>query len=440
MRVHFLAFLGTSFYEPARYVIDGAVQGESRFVQVPLAQVAQRAANEGAAPFHASIFLTDQARRLNWEDAPSGRVPPRASEPQPYIGLQAELSRVGVDATPVAVPDGNSEAEHWAIFEAVVAQVREGDRLFIDVTHGFRSLPVLLMKALDYLQQVKGVRVEAVNYGVYEPGGQPQKVIDLSGFVVLGDWARAVSAFKRSGNLLALADEVEDVVREARRILRADTPQALRQLPSHLRTLGESLEHCHLHRVWEAAKKTLATLGEARGLALRAPGLAVLVPVLDVLEKELAPLAPPAANAAHAPLLGQLAAARYLIERERYLNGYAFLRETLVDVLLLSARSAGLPSPASRRPRDSEDALRPLLATAEAAEGDPFGPIGDYVRRQPWCDGELRAFATAMAHQRNTLLHCGTGNDHIPAPEALGRKALDHLAAFEKLLPVLLGA
>jgi len=443
-RVHFLAFLGTSFYEFARYDKAGEITGASRFVQVPLCEAAQRVSNNEGLDFRATILLTDEARRLNWDDVEGGRAPKEGDPPQEYRGLRAELAALDISPNPVSIPNGNSDSQHWEIFGSLVDCVDAGDLLYIDVTHGFRSLPVLLTKALDYLRQVKGVSVEAIHYGVYERGARPQPIVDLSGFVVLGEWARAVSAFKRSGNLLALADEVQDVVLSVGKALRRDTPSVLRQLVTSLRRLGEALEHCHLHKVPQYADRTMTVLAEARGALAGVPGVVMLLPVLDVLEQEIAPLAPMKVGNSSGTIsarVAQIAAARFLIERQRYLNAYAFLRETLADVVLDAAQADGVET--GNRIAASEAALRPLIQRTDTdldalPEGPPEGPIEAFVRRQAWHTEELIAFASAMTQRRNLLLHCGTGNDQIPKAAALRLTALAHVKTFEHLLPTIL--
>jgi CRISPR-associated Csx2 family protein len=77
--------------------------------------------------------------------------------------LQGHTQIVEVD-----IPDGKSEEELWEIFEAISKAVQEGDEIVFDITHGFRSLPMIAMLTIAYLKQVKGVKVQHVVYGVYE--------------------------------------------------------------------------------------------------------------------------------------------------------------------------------------------------------------------------------------------------------------------------------
>jgi CRISPR-associated Csx2 family protein len=86
------------------------------------------------------VLLTEKARERHWNDL-SQR-------------LQGHTQIVEVD-----IPDGKSEAELWEIFEAISEAVQEGDEIAFDITHGFRSLPVIALLTIAYLKQVKGVKV-----------------------------------------------------------------------------------------------------------------------------------------------------------------------------------------------------------------------------------------------------------------------------------------
>ena len=73
------------------------------------------------------------------------------------------------------IPDGGEES-YWAIFEDQPA-VADNDSVWLDITHSFRYLPMLAYAVLQYLQDVRGITVNGIYYGVQKfwvhKGGQP---------------------------------------------------------------------------------------------------------------------------------------------------------------------------------------------------------------------------------------------------------------------------
>ena len=96
----------------------------------------------------------------------------------------------------MSVPDGQSEKELWEIFTLVAGEVKEGDTIIFDITHGFRSLPFIALLSAAYLQEVKGAKLAGMVYGAFEAGdGTETPLFDLSGFLQIFDWMNGVRSF-----------------------------------------------------------------------------------------------------------------------------------------------------------------------------------------------------------------------------------------------------
>ena len=85
-----------------------------------------------------------------------------------------------------------------------------GDELFVDITHSFRSLPLLLMNSLIYLRNVssKDIAIRSISYGMLditqEMGLTP--VIEMKSILEINDWISGASEFMGSGNAYKIAD------------------------------------------------------------------------------------------------------------------------------------------------------------------------------------------------------------------------------------------
>lgn len=86
-----------------------------------------------------------------------------------------------------------------------------GDRLVVDITHSFRSLPMILMNVLIYLQNVsiEKISIERITYGMLDVTKEMNgmtPVVDLSNLLKLSDWISGAYAFQQFGNAYKIAE------------------------------------------------------------------------------------------------------------------------------------------------------------------------------------------------------------------------------------------
>jgi CRISPR-associated DxTHG motif protein len=135
-----LSFLGTGNYAPTRYQLDGQLYPDD---PTPYTQEAllKRYEEEG---WMLKVLMTEEAEKKHKE---------------------ALAERVKYE--PVPIPSGHTEEQLWRIFNAIVDSIPEGAELIMEVSHGFRSQPILALAAVQFLQVAKGVRVYRILYGFY---------------------------------------------------------------------------------------------------------------------------------------------------------------------------------------------------------------------------------------------------------------------------------
>lgn len=214
-----IAFLGTGEYKCATYRWNDHTY-ETSFVQ--------EAFVHWLKPETTCVLLTVGARARHWNDL-SQR-------------LQGHTQIVEVD-----IPDGKSEAELWRIFEAISDAVQEGEEIVFDITHGFRSLPMIAMLTIAYLKQVKGVKVQYVLYGAYEARNdkdQVAPVFDLTPFADLLDWLAAAKIFTATGDSSELGQLIQEIQNDAYRNREAygeNLPRALKNFGAALAEVSHDL-------------------------------------------------------------------------------------------------------------------------------------------------------------------------------------------------------
>ncbi len=187
----FLSVLGSSSYKECVYSYpNGAYKSEKvRFIQeAMLSNIAKEWSEKDAA----YIFLTkgEKGSRIkNWIDKDSKTE-----------GLCSRLKNLELKfaVNDVDIPDGNSEDEIWQLFEIMFNQLKDSDRLYIDITHSFRYLPLLLIVLVNYAKFLKNISVESITYGNWEAREEETNeapIVNLTSFALLQDWTSAAKDF-----------------------------------------------------------------------------------------------------------------------------------------------------------------------------------------------------------------------------------------------------
>lgn len=105
------------------------------------------------------------------------------------------------------IPYARNTAEQVGILATIADAVQAGQDVVLDVTHGFRHLPMLGLVAAHYLERVKHVNVHGLYYGALEMTEQDTTpVLDLRGLLQTMDWIQAFAAYDASGNYAPFAE------------------------------------------------------------------------------------------------------------------------------------------------------------------------------------------------------------------------------------------
>jgi CRISPR-associated DxTHG motif protein len=212
-----ITFLGITDYEEVEYRWHD-LSKPTKFVQEALVRWLQ--------PETTCVLLTKEARKKHWGD------------------LCQRLQRHTQTVEGINIPDGKSEEELWEIFAAISKAVQEGDEIVFDITHGFRSLPMIALLTIAYLKQVKGVKVQHVVYGVYERDNPMAPILDLTPFADLLDWLAAAKMFITTGDSSELGQLIQEIQNDAYRNREAygeNLPRALKNFGAALAEVSHDL-------------------------------------------------------------------------------------------------------------------------------------------------------------------------------------------------------
>ncbi len=406
-----ISFLGTGAYLPCRY--DGF--GPVTYVQTAVAGL-HRAGNP---PGPVWIGCTPAAREKHGD------------------ALGAEFRDHGL-AEPccIDIPEGGTEAELWRIFDTFLDLVPEQADLVVDVTHSFRSLPVVMTILLQYLKLVKGVTVSGCFYGAFEALGGRKEVealpaarrnaplFDLTPMLALYDWGQAIHELERFGDQSRLHDLLRREKARTFPFLSREENRDLDAVTAGLRTFAPAVQTC---------RQDLIRNMDYTG-ALQTP--------LDRLDAGI----PPAFRPAVRPLRRQFAgyrtgdvmnglhAARWCIRRGMTQQALTILQEFLVT--WLEESHLGETPAAAWSERDRRALVSKALVVA--AKGTPREEWKDTLARDPdlveafigMLDQKFIAQFDRLTQRRNDINHCGYNDNSAPA-HRLEQEAADLLAYFE---------
>lgn len=254
----FISVLGTSFYDRCKYVSGNFESAETSFIQHATLQFHH--ANEWTAECKAFILLTEKARTDNWIVPTERRYNHKLKEEVPYKGLKEVLTdmQLPFSVEPIAIPDGKDQSEMWQIFETAFNLLEEGDELYLDLTHSFRYLPMLMLVLGNYSKFLKHVEVSAITYGNYEARDEATNkapIVDLLPLSSLQDWTFATADFLKNGyadRLVELSNkELRPLLKYAENI-EDENIQRLRALIAHIESFTSEMLICRGMKVVES--------------------------------------------------------------------------------------------------------------------------------------------------------------------------------------------
>ncbi len=115
---------------------------------------------------------------------------------------------------------GLNDDQLWSNFEIylkIAKYIENGDKIYLDITHSFRSLALMSYIMLDFVKSIqqKEFTVEAIYYGMFEYTNEPSNndkitpIINLKILFEINEWIKAISAFKNYGRAELVAENSE---------------------------------------------------------------------------------------------------------------------------------------------------------------------------------------------------------------------------------------
>lgn len=393
MALKMLTFLGTNRYKECSYSFDNQ-SCASPFVQIALARILK--------PETVCVFVTTGeagSRTRNWEGKQI-TFKDNVQIPCPIEGLEilsAQVSNTRFQA--VDIPDGGSMEELWEIFARLLECVDDGDEIIFDVTHSFRSLPIMALAGIQYVRALKNITLRGIYYGAYEARNQETNtapVFDITAFVTLMDWSQAVNAFTLTGNMDGMRTLLQAESAPRCRATQGRDPEGclLRDFGKELDAFAQNLATCRGRNIYDTDHS-----GNLRGLIEKlreCTSLAALKPLLELLEGKIRGLEVPGAERMTTVRRG-FEAVRWCMAHGQIQQAYTFLQENIITYVCL-VRGKDYQNLKTREQCVS------ALVCASQRKGDLSDNQRDWVLDLH--EEVIRVFDT-LSKRRNDLNHCG---------------------------------
>ena len=233
----------------------------------------------------------------------------------------------------VPIPDGHSEEEIWQIFETVYGVLKDGDEVFFDITHAFRSIPMLAIVILNYARVLKKIRLLGIHYGAFEALGPAWEVVkmpvdarrapvlDLTPLNRLMEWTFAVDRFLEAGDAKEVSrlarDTVSPILKKSRG--KDSKASAIRDVANALDFFTKNLYSCRGPKLVQAAEYLKSELSKAK----QAEDIKPLVPLFEHIRRSVSQFR---GDSVH----DGVKAAKWCLDHNLIQQGYSILQETLI--------------------------------------------------------------------------------------------------------------
>jgi len=386
MAINLISFLGVSNYLPVQYSYGDVLSDFTPYIQVALAQFNFAELSKPGASV--SILMTEQAKIKHW-DIEGGLAQ----------ALRGILPTASIEE--VIIPELKNEEQLWKIFDKMFEIIPKNAEVILDITHGYRSMPLLGAVILDYARSLKHIKVQGIHYAAVEAKqGDIVPIVDLSKLDRLFRWNRAVELFIRGGDASGLEDLMGETARDADKEAKlGQSLPAERRLCSNLRQAYELLTTARGEEIcygepFLVATRTLDELTVAGGFA------SPMRPLYNLIRSRVSPFRKDS-------LANLLYAISMCINYRLTQQGITLLQESIITILLFIHNLDA----AGRNQREAVSKyFRYLFRNNDSIinprEEEEFFDIIEALELDPLCESLGVAF-NALRDLRNNINHAG---------------------------------
>ena len=273
---------------------------------------------------------------MNWNKTITERKRYGKDTPEPYKGLETVLQEMGLKATieDKDIRDGMNKEEIWEVFQTIYDTLEEGDEVYMDLTHSFRFLPMLLLVLGNYAKFLKGITIENIVYGNYEARSIAENeapIISLLPLASLQDWTFAAANYLQNGRVTQLEGLANKELKEMLQNTK-DINQDARALNKYVKTLStftKDLLNCRGQAI-RSGEAINAIRTEAK--RIEKVIITPMAPVLDKINHSLEIFLP------NEHVFNGFYAAQWCFNNQLYQQAITLLQENIVTYICLQKK------------------------------------------------------------------------------------------------------
>jgi CRISPR-associated Csx2 family protein len=386
----FISFLGIGTYTEVSYRLDGVAASTSKFAQCAELELL------GPETFDRVILL----KTAESEETHGSAI-------RQQLG---EVLRPGALQERTISSDIADLSQQWRWFEAVLEMVGVGDDVVIDMTHGFRAVPILLSSALGYLQKTKDIRVEHVFYAEVKTG----TIVEMRDFYVVQEWAEAVGRLLDNADAGMLAELATRAPAGSSFARLADPAVGVA-----FKQLTDALRNVDVHNIGAATRAALAVVEAKRADKAVTDSEAHLLSMVAEKFTRLAVQEPESGRYSAEYLRLQIEVSRVLLEHNLLMQAFTVMRECIGSIGMYGLRGTKKDIPMGnakgRSERPHADIFVNMLQYAEdrwTFEGQGDAVRGKFERLLPWYRGLVSSDREALRRIVKEVVDTRNGFDH----------------------------
>jgi len=396
-----LTFLGTTDYVYVNYTLDERKVESVRFVQHALAKIL---CEDWTEKDKIIVFLTQEAKEKNWKDNYY-----KADSGEGLRGLKNELEslNIKVKIEQVDIPEGKNEKELWELFQKILEKIDKEDEIYLDITHSFRSLPLLIVIALNYSVNIKNAKINGIYYGAIEVLGPLQKVkdmdknkrnapiFDLTPFVTLFDWTIATKRFIDTGNASLLEELTQEKIRPLLVKTHGSKGRELKNFINLLKKLSDCFATC---RAKEIQNKILSLKENINSVKTEISLIPMFLPLIEIIEEKINKLG-----------LGELeeviTTAEWCLEHNLIQQGFTLLQEGIITYYIQKIERNDFTE---RKTREAvKDAINKIIRNLEPTDTLKIFQDKEQLEKEITSSKEVAGMFVEISEYRNDLNHAG---------------------------------
>jgi CRISPR-associated DxTHG motif protein len=111
----------------------------------------------------------------------------------------------------IPIESAQNEEQIWSVFDSIYNSIGEDEDIIFDITHSFRSIPLLAITIINYAKTMKNCCLYGIYYGSYEGAKEVEdhkiaSVVDLTIYDEILEWTNAANVFIKYGNSAPICD------------------------------------------------------------------------------------------------------------------------------------------------------------------------------------------------------------------------------------------